>query len=47
MMQKPEKLLKPWQMGTHLRVLHESYPMHTNMTGFRWFSKYSAIFCIG
>ena len=26
-------------MGTHLRVLSESYPMSTNMTGFGWFSK--------
>ena len=26
-------------MGSHLRVLSESYPMDTNMTGFRWFSK--------
>ena len=26
-------------MGTHLRVLSESYPMNTNMTGLRWFSK--------
>ena len=26
-------------MGTHLRVLGESYPMYTNMTGFGWFSK--------
>ena len=26
-------------MGTHLRVLRESYPMNTNMTGFRWFSE--------
>ena len=26
-------------MGTHLRVLSESYPMNTNMTGFRWFTK--------
>ena len=26
-------------MGTHLRVFSESYPMDTNMTGFRWFSK--------
>ena len=33
-----EKLLKPWHMGTHLRVLSESYPMNTNMTGFRRFS---------
>ena len=36
---KPEKRLKPWHMGTHLRELCESYPMHTNMTGFRLFSK--------
>ena len=35
---KPAKLLKPWHTGTHLRVLSESYPMNTNMTGFRWFS---------
>ena len=27
-------------MGTHLRVLGESYPMNTNTTGFKWFSKY-------
>ena len=25
-------------MGTHLRVLAESYPMNANMTGFRWAS---------
>ena len=30
---KPEKRLKPWHMGTHLRVLSESYPINTNMTG--------------
>ena len=24
-------------MGTHLRVLSESFPMSTNVTGFRWF----------
>ena len=24
-------------MGTHLRVLSESSPMNTNMTGLRWF----------
>ena len=29
--------MKPWHMGTHLRVLGESYPMNTIMTGFRWF----------
>ena len=40
----PEKSLKPWHMGTHLRVLKESYLMNTNMTGFRWFSKIFA-FC--
>ena len=27
-------------MGTHLRVLSESVPMNTNMTGSRWFQKY-------
>ena len=26
-------------MGTHLRVLSESYPMNTHMTWFRWFSE--------
>ena len=26
-------------MGTHLRVLSESYPMSTNMTGFKGFHK--------
>ena len=36
---KIEKWLKPWQMGTHLRVLGESSPMNTNMTGLRLFSK--------
>ena len=35
MMQKPEKLLKPWDMGTHLTVLSESYQMNTNMTGLK------------
>ena len=35
---KSEKWPKPWQMGTHLRVLSESFPMNTNMTGFGWFS---------
>ena len=36
---KPEKWLKPWHMGTHLRVLSTSFPMNTNMTGLSWFSK--------
>ena len=38
-MQNPEKLLKPRQMGIHVRILSESYPMNTNTTRFRWFSK--------
>ena len=29
-------------MGTHFRELSERYPMKTNMTGFRWFSKIDA-----
>ena len=29
-------------MGTHLRVLSESFPMNTNMTGFRSFSIFFA-----
>ena len=44
---KPEKWLKPWQMGTLLRVLGKSYPMSTNMTGFRCFSKIFASLCLG
>ena len=44
---KPEKWLKPWHMGTHLRVLSESYPMNTNMTWFRCFSKTFASLCFG
>ena len=31
-------------MGTHLRILGESFPMNTNMTGFKWFSKILAFF---
>ena len=34
-----EKSLKPWHMGTHLKVHGECYPMITNMTGFKWVSK--------
>ena len=34
--QNLQKLLKPWHMGTHLRVLSKRYPMNTNMTGFGW-----------
>ena len=44
---KHVKWLKPWQMGIHLRVVSESYPMNTNMTGFRWFSKIFASLCFG
>ena len=36
---KAEKWLRPRHMGTHLRVLSESYVMNTNMIGFRPFSK--------
>ena len=36
--ENPEKWPKPWQMGTHLRVLGEIFQMNTNMTGFGWFS---------
>ena len=39
MMQKPVKSLRPWHMGTYLRVLSESFQMNTNMTGFKWFQK--------
>ena len=40
MQKKHEKLLKPRHMGTHLRVLEVDYQMDTNMTVFRWFSKF-------
>ena len=33
---KTRKWLKPWHMGTHLRVLSKSYPMNTNMSGFKF-----------
>ena len=33
-MQKPDKWLKPWQMGTHLIGLSKSFSMNTNMAGF-------------
>ena len=33
-------------MGTHLRVLSESFLMSTNMTGFRCFSELFAFFCM-
>ena len=34
-------------MGTHMRVLSESYPMNTNMTEFGWVSKIFAFLCFG
>ena len=34
-------------MGTHLRVLSESFLMNTNMTGFGWFSKVLRLFALG
>ena len=33
-------------MGIHLRELSESFPMNTNMTGFRRFSKVFALLVI-
>ena len=36
---KTWKWLKPWHMGTYLRVLSANYPINPNMTGFRCFSK--------
>ena len=37
---KPEKLLKLWHIGTRLRVVSESYPMNTTMSGLDGFQKY-------
>ena len=34
------KSLKPWQMGTHLRVLIESYLMSTKRQGFDGFQNF-------
>ena len=45
--QNPEKWSKPWQMGTQMRVLGESYPMNTNMTGLAWFLKILASLYLG
>ena len=36
----PLKRPKPLQIGTHLRVLGESFPMNTNMTRFIYIQKY-------
>ena len=43
----PEKWLKPWHMGAHLRLLSESYLLKTNMRGYKWFSKIVAFLCLG
>ena len=43
-----KKLLKMTETlayGTHIRVLSKSYPINTNMTGFRRFPKISAFLC--
>ena len=33
-------------MGTHLRVFSESYPINTNIIGFRWFLKIFRSVCL-
>ena len=40
-----ENVFKSWNIGTHLRVFGESFPMNTSMTGFRQFSKMFASLC--
>ena len=42
-----KKWVKPWHMGTYLTVLCKSYPMNTNMAGFRWFKKILTSRCFG
>ena len=39
MMQNRKKWLKPWQMGTHLRVLSESDPIYTNTSHMKSWTK--------
>ena len=34
-------------MGTHMKALSKGFPMNTNMTGFRHFSKIFASVCLG
>ena len=41
---KHEKMTET--LGTDLRVLSESYPMNTNITGFRWFSESVVSLCL-
>ena len=43
----PEKWLKNPSTWVLIWVLSKSYPMNTNMTGFRWFSKIFASLCFG
>ena len=43
----PEFFLKPWHMGTHLKVLCKTFSINTNMTGFKCFSKTFASLCFG
>ena len=40
-----KKRLKPWHIGTHLRVLGQGYPMNTNMAEFRRFRKICTFVC--
>ena len=40
-----KKNMKPWHLSTYLIVLRESFPMNTDMTGFRWFSILFALLC--
>ena len=47
MTKTPEKQLESCRMGTHLRVLSESYPMNTNIKGISWFSKIFASLYFG
>ena len=42
----PEKWQKTWQIGTHLRELSKSFPVNTNMAGFKWFSKKLCVFVL-
>ena len=45
MMQNPSKMTET--MGTHLRVLSESFPMNTHMTGFRCFFRNLCLLSFG
>ena len=45
--EKSWKWREPWHKGTQLKVLSESFPMNTNMVGFKRFLKLSALFAFG